>query len=76
MSRPRLSLVALVCSLAVLTGRSADAQVERSVRAGDRVRVHALDGPIVIGIVETSAKTPSASGTKITARRASYRCGR
>lgn len=52
MSDSWLSLVVLVSVLSALSGRSADAQVERSVRAGDRVRVHALDGPIVIGVVE------------------------
>ena len=51
-SRPRLHLVALVCILASLAGTSAAAQVERSVRASDRVRVHAMDGPTVVGVVD------------------------
>ena len=52
MTNRRLSQVTLACTLAALLGSSAEAQVERSVRAGDRVRVHALDGPVVIGGVE------------------------
>ncbi|MEO7713740.1 MAG: hypothetical protein ABIV10_12565 [Gemmatimonadaceae bacterium] len=52
MTNRRLSQVALVCTLAALVGSSAEAQIERSVRAGDRVRVQALDGPVLIGDVE------------------------
>ena len=52
MTRRRLSLLALACTLATPSGTPAAAQVERSVRAGDRVRVHALDGPTVVGVVE------------------------
>ena len=52
MSRLQPTLIALVCTMAVLPGGSANAQIERSVRADDRVRVHAVDGPTVTGIVE------------------------